>query len=307
MAQQKQQPKYKTLLYERDPEEPHIAYVILNRPEKNNAISIGPGEMTDEIQQAMNEASRDDSVKVVIFKGNGRNFSSGFDLSMVFRVYGGAPGVRPPQAKRLQIDWDHIMGMPRGVMNCSKVTIAQVHGWCIEAAIFIVESCDIAVAATTSRFAHRGQRLAFGGMPFMGLELVQGHAKKITELLITGRTISGKEAEEMGIVTRAVPERDLENEVRTLAKAICLLPLDAIAMGKLNRRLVYDATGLSSTLSHVMFHTLGTNLVYRADEKENVFIRDREQLGHRAAFHKLHDAYEQLLNSTKYFKSYQGE
>ncbi|MBI4308336.1 MAG: enoyl-CoA hydratase/isomerase family protein [Chloroflexi bacterium] len=301
------QRKYKTLLYERDKEEPHIAYVILNRPEKNNAISIGPGEMTDEIQQAMNEASRDDSVKVVIFKGNGRNFSAGFDLSMVFRVYGGKPGVRPAQAKRLQIDYDHIMGMPRGVLNCSKVTIAQIHGWCIEAAIFIVESCDIAVAATNAKFAHRGQRLAFGGMPFMALEMFEGHTKKITELLITGRTVSGKDAEEMGIITHAVPERDLDNEVHNLARAICNLPLDAIVMGKLNRRLVYDATGMNSVLAHVMFHTLGTNLVYAEDEKENVFIRDRERLGHRAAFHKLHDAYEDLLGKTKSFKSYQGE
>ncbi|MEK7682284.1 MAG: enoyl-CoA hydratase/isomerase family protein [Chloroflexota bacterium] len=300
-------PTFKTLLYQRDAKDSHIIHLVLNRPEKSNAISIGPGEMTDEIRQAMEAISRDETVKVVILKGNGRNFSAGFDLSMVYRVYGGSPTIKPPQGVRLQVDYDHVMGLPRFVQNCSKVVIAQIHGWCIEAAIFMVENSDIAVAANNSRFAHRGQRLAFGGQPFMPLELLQGHTKKIIEILITGRTVSAKEAEEMGIITRAVPAADLENEVYNLARAICLLPLDAIMMGKMQRRVAFESTGMHQLLTHAVFHTLGTNLVYRDDEKNNVFIRDREKLGHRAAFHKLHDAYEEFLSKTKYFKSYQGD
>ena len=300
-------PKFKYLLYQRDAQEPHIIHLSLNRPEKNNAISIGPGEMTDEIRQAMEAASRDDTVKVIILKGAGRNFSSGFDLSMVYRVYGGSTEVKPPQGTRLQVDYDYIMGLPRFVQNCSKVVIAQIHGWCIEAAIFMVENADIAVAAHNAKFAHRGQRLAFGGQPFMPLELLQGHTKKVIEMLITGRTVAAKEAEEMGIITRAVPAADLENEVYNLARAICLLPLDAIMMGKMQRRVAFESTGMHQLLTHAVFHTLGTNLVYRDDEKNNVFLRDREKLGHRAAFHKLHDAYETFLSKTKYFKSYQGD
>ncbi|PIP05241.1 MAG: hypothetical protein CO012_11705 [Syntrophobacterales bacterium CG_4_8_14_3_um_filter_49_14] len=294
---------YRTIIYQKDKETPHIAYIIINRPKKKNAISIGPQEVTGEIQDAVRRANNDDQVKVVIFKGQGENFSTGFDLSQVYRVYGGAPGVRPSQATRLRIDEDHLMGMPGSILGCKKVTIAQIQGWCIEAGMYIVESCDIAVAAKNARFAHRGQRLAFGGMPFMPLELVMGHGKKITELLITGRTINADEAELSGIITKAVELEDLEQEVYGLAKAICLLPRDAIAIGKQCRRHAYDAMGATTLMGGTTYHTVGTNLTYQEDEKEQIFIRDREKVGERDAFHKLHVAFEEALNKTKYFKS----
>jgi len=295
--------EYRTILYEKDKEVPNIVYITLNRPEKNNAISIGPDEVTGEIQDAVRRADGDEEVKVVIFRGRGRSFSAGFDLSMVYRVYGGAPGVRPHQETRLRIDEEQLMGMPKAVLNCRKVTIAQVHGWCIEAGMYIVESCDIAIAAKDAKFCHRGQRLAFGGMPFIPLELLMGHTKKITELLITGRTITAEEAEQIGIITKAVPPEDLESEVYNLAKAICLLPADAIAVGKMCRRHAFDVAGLTSLMLGIIYHTLGTNLSYRPYEREVVFIRDRERLGAREAFHKLHTAFEEALNRTKYFKS----
>lgn len=295
---------YNTIIYEKDREEPQIAYVTLNRPDKTNAISIGPDSMTGEIIDAINRASDDDEVKVVILKANGDNFSAGFDLSVVYRVYGGRPGVRPQQARRLQTDNDHIVGMPRAILNCNKVTIAQVQGWCVEAGIWIVECCDIAIAAKNAKFAHRGQRLGFGGMPLMPLALLQGHTKKLTERLITGRTFNGEEAEQEGVITKAVESEELESEVYNLAKAICILPRDAIVMGKTCRRLVYDATGMNSVMAQMVFHTLGTNIVYAEDEKEIVFIRDREKMGEKEAFHRLHQSFDEALSKTKYFKSY---
>ena len=102
--------EYKQILYEKDREVPHILYITLNRPEKNNAVSIGPTEMTGEIRDAMWRANHDDEVKVVIFRGAGKNFSAGFDLSMVYRVYGGGPGAKPSQRGRLQMDQDEIYG-----------------------------------------------------------------------------------------------------------------------------------------------------------------------------------------------------
>ena len=297
---------YNTLLYEKDKEEPHIAHITLNRPKKNNAISIGPEEMTGELQDAIRRVDLDDEIKVVILRAAGKNFSGGFDLSQVYRIYGGGPGVHPHQNVRLRIDEEHIVGCPKAVFNCKKVTIAQVQGWCIEAGIYLVECCDIAIAASDAKFAHRGQRLAFGGMAFP-LELFSGHTKKQQEILITGRTISGKEAEEMGILTKAVPAEDLEGEVRGLAKAICLQPLDALALGKMCRKHTYEALGVNSWMSTIVYHTLGTNLTYRDDEKKAIFIRDREKTGEREAFHKLHEMSEEALNKTKYFKSYTGD
>lgn len=295
---------YKTIIYEKDTKDPHIAYIILNRPEKNNAISIGPDEMSGEIIDAVDRVNKDDEIKVVIFKANGKNFCGGFDLSKVYRVYGGGPGIRPLQSKRLQVDHDHVAGLHRAMVFCNKAAITQVQGWCVEAGMYIVQCSDIAIAAKDAKFAHRGQRLAFGGMPFMPFELFQGHTKKITEFLMTGRTISGKEAEEIGILTRAVEPEDLAETVYNLAKVIVLLPRDAIVMGKMRRRMSYEIMGGYNFTIHPIFHTLSTNLVYADDEKENVFIRDRESMGEKEAFHKLHNAFEEALDKTKYFKSF---
>jgi enoyl-CoA hydratase len=248
--------------------------------------------------------NEDEQVKVVIYAGNGRNFCAGFDLSEVYRVYGGRPGVRPLQSKRLQTDFAHIGGLPRTLLFCNKVTIAQVQGWCVEAGMYLVETSDIAVAARDARFTHRGQRLAFGGQPFMPFELFQGHTKKMTEILITGRTVSGTEAEEIGIITKSVAPEELNDVVYNLAQAITLLPMDAIVMGKMRRRISYELMGAINMTVHPVFHTLSTNLVYAEDEKENIFIRDRERLGEREAFAKLHEAFEQALDKTEYFKSY---
>jgi enoyl-CoA hydratase/carnithine racemase len=66
--------EYRTLLYEKDAETPNILYITLNRPEKRNAISIGPDEVTGEIQAAVSRANDDDDVKVVIFRGRGTSF-----------------------------------------------------------------------------------------------------------------------------------------------------------------------------------------------------------------------------------------
>ncbi|MBU2609268.1 MAG: enoyl-CoA hydratase/isomerase family protein [Chloroflexi bacterium] len=295
---------YTTIQYEKSKDDPHIVHIRLNRPDKNNAISIGPGKMTAELQDAVCRVNEDEKVKVVIYSGNGRNFCAGFDLSEVYRVYHGAPGVRPLQSKRLQVDFDHVGGLPRALLFCNKVTIAQVHGWCIEAGMYLVETSDIAIASKDAKISHRGQRLAFGGQPFMPFELFQGHTKKITEILLTGRTISAEEAEEIGIITKAVEPEELEEEVLNLARAIALLPIDAIVMGKMRRRISYELMGAINMTVHPVFHTLSTNLVYADDEKEHVFIRDRERIGEKEAFHKLHEAFEEALDKTKYFKSF---
>jgi enoyl-CoA hydratase len=297
-------PKFESILLEKDKEEPKVTYLTLNRPEKNNAISIGEEYMTGDIKKAMWEINHDDDCNVVVFQGAGKNFCAGFDLSMVYRVYGGAKGTKPSQRIRLQTDQDQLYGFPQAIMDCNKVTMVKCHGWCIEAGLYIVKICDIAIAADTARFSQRGQRLAFGGLPTVPIELVMGHTKKTIEAIITGRTISGKEAEEEGYVTKAVPEADLDNEVTALARAIALLPRDAVVMGKVARRHMLERLGLTCLKEVITYHTLSTSIHYEEDERDLMFIRDRETMGEREAFHKMHEQYEERLNKTKYFRSY---
>jgi enoyl-CoA hydratase/carnithine racemase len=226
---------------------------------------------------------------------------------MVYRVYGGAKGVKPSQRIRLQTDEDQLYGFPQAILDCNKVVMVQVHGWAIEAGLYITKAADIVVAAKNAKFSQMGQRLAFGGLPTLPLELVMGHTKKVEEILLTGRTISGDEAEEAGYVTKAVPEEDLETEVHNLAAAIALLPRDCVVMGKFARRHMLSRLGLTNLKEVILYHTFSTNLKYNDDERELMFIRDRESMGEREAFHKMHEKYEERLNKTKYFRSYRPE
>ncbi|MCX7912609.1 MAG: enoyl-CoA hydratase/isomerase family protein, partial [Dehalococcoidales bacterium] len=253
-------PQFKTIILEKDKEEPKITYLTLNRPDKNNCISIGENEMTGEIKRAMWEINHDDDCNVVIFRGAGKNFCAGFDLSMVYRVYGGAKDYRPNQRIRLQTDQDQLYGFPQAILDCNKVVISQVHGWAIEAGLYILKASDIVIAAENAKISQMGQRLAFGGLPTLPLELVMGHEKKVVEILLTGRTISGKEAEEAGYVTKAVPEEDLETEVHNLAAAIALLPRDCVVMGKFARRHMLDRLGLTNLKEVICYHSFSTNL-----------------------------------------------
>jgi len=300
-------PKFESILLEKDKEEPKVTYLTLNRPDKNNAISIGEEYMTGDIKKAMWEINHDDDCNVVIFKGAGKNFCAGFDLSMVYRVYGGAKGVKPSQRIRLQTDQDQLYGFPQAILDCNKVVMVQVHGWAIEAGLYITKAADIVVCAKNAKFSQMGQRLAFGGLPTLPLELVMGHTKKVEEILLTGRTISGDEAEEAGYVTKAVPEEDLETEVHNLAAAISLLPRDCVVMGKFARRHMLSRLGLTNLSEVILYHTFSTNVKYSEDERDLMFIKDREGMGEREAFHKMHEKYEERLNKTKYFKSYRPE
>jgi enoyl-CoA hydratase len=300
-------PKFESILLEKDTEEPKVTYLTLNRPDKNNAISIGEEYMTGDIKKAMWEINHDDDCNVVIFRGAGKNFCAGFDLSMVYRIYGGAKGVKPSQRIRLQTDQDQLYGFPQAILDCNKVVMAQVHGWAIEAGLYITKAADVVVCAKNAKLSQMGQRLAFGGLPTLPLELVMGHTKKVEEILLTGRTISGDEAEEAGYVTKAVPEEDLVSEVHNLAAAIALLPRDCVVMGKFARRHMLSRLGLTNLSEVILYHTFSTNLKYSEDERDLMFIRDRENMGEREAFHKMHEKYEERLNKTKYFKSYRPE
>ena len=298
-------PNFKTIKLEKDTEYPYVYNLTLNRPDKMNAISIGPTEMTGELKEAFRIVNQEDTCKVVVVQGAGKNFCAGFDLSFVYRVYGGDPTEKPSQRIRLLVDQYELFGFPQAILDCDKVVITKVHGWAIEAGLYITKASDIIVAADNAKFSQRGQRLAFGGLPTLPLELLMGHTKKVIEILLTGRTISGKEAEEVGYCTKSVPAADLDNEVHHLAGAISVLPRDVIVMGKVARRHMLDRMGCTTLKEVITYHTLSVNLKYTKDEKELMFIRDRETKGEREAFHQMHAKYDAALAKTKYFRNYE--
>lgn len=276
---------YKYVIYEK---EGNIARVILNKPEKLNAFDfIGQSEDAQEFQSALNEAAEDDDVKVVILKGRGRAFCAGEDLTRVGVIYGmgtGKPGERrASQRIRLKLDGALGWGTPPNILLHPKITIAQLHGYALAGGMYMPLACDFAVAAEDTQIGFSEQRLGFSGsgVPTILLIFTVGRMRAL-DLLLTGRIISGKEAAEMGLVTKAVPADRLEEEVEKLAKAMTLLPRDGIAIGKAHRRTIYDQLGLTGPGAG-WSHTLFTNLRWEPDEYN--FFRERREKGAKAGFH----------------------
>ncbi|NQT48668.1 MAG: enoyl-CoA hydratase/isomerase family protein, partial [Chloroflexi bacterium] len=103
-----------------------------------------------------------------------------------------------------------------------------------------------------------------------------------------GRLIDGKEAERIGLAGKSVPADKLEEEVQTLAKDLCIMPRDGIAIGKATRHLFYDRMGLTDSFTYAYItHTLFTNV--RHEEGEFNFFRERREKGSKAAFHEKDD------------------
>lgn len=287
-----------TLIYEKkDYEEGSVVTLTMNKPETLNALNI---EFSREIDDALTKVEQDDDVKVVVIKGSGKAFSAGYDLGRVYFVYGGGTGKkedkarRPSQRSRLAYDRWRSESL-RKIFLLDKITIAQVHGYCIGGGLYMSLCCDMTIAAEDSKIGHSEQRLGFSGAMYVfPIEVMLIGQKKAREMLLTGKLIDGKEAERIGLVNQAVPGDKLEEETRKLAKSMTLLPRDGIAVGKAAARLTYDSMGLNSAFGQgYIGHTMFTNL--RFEPGEFNFIKRRRDVGVREAVKERDARYKGLI------------
>ncbi|MEK7848609.1 MAG: enoyl-CoA hydratase/isomerase family protein [Chloroflexota bacterium] len=288
----------KHIIYQKEGE---IARIIFNRPEKLNAMDFpGQGGIQDDFKKVLDLVEEDDELKAVIIKGAGRSFCAGHDLNTVGFIYGmgtGKPGEkRASQRTRLRVDRRWLEGMHARLLNLNKVTNAQVQGHCIGEGLAIALCCDIFMAAETAQIGCAEQRLGFSGsgIGYIPILMLSVGVKRAREMMLTGRLLSGREAEAAGLCARCLSDDKLEEEVEKAAKAITLLPRDGLAIGKATTQLVYDMLGLGMghTIGYIS-HTLFTNMVYAPGEFN--FFRERREKGTKAAFHERDERYAGLV------------
>src|SRR3990170_4169442 len=154
-----EKPVEETILYEIA--EKHIARITLNRPEKHNALY--PTEMFTELVRKVELAVADDDVKVIILRGAGPSFCSGDDLDRApIEAFGGMPGRKLEQTKRLLGIRATTEGLFRSIALSPKTIIAQVHGHVMGAGALILNWCDLAIAGESLKLSRREQRVGFG-------------------------------------------------------------------------------------------------------------------------------------------------
>ena len=117
-------------------------------------------------------------------------------------------------------------------------------------------------------------------------------------MMFTGRTLSGVEAAEKGLVNRAVPAEGLDEEVLALAKTLTLMPADGVVMAKEALRMTYENFGIrAGYVFGSISHTMNTNARFEPDEFN--FFRERREGGAKEAFHKRDERYAEVEQPTR--------
>ncbi len=286
---------YEFVLYSK---EGQVAYITLNRPDRLNAVSP---ELVRDWLAAITEAEEDDDVKVIVFKGAGRAFSAGADLTGVGFVYGmkeaksGEKGElrRIPQRVKLAFDRSLFLDFHRRVLFCKKLTIAQMHEYCLGIAFNIVLHCDMLIAAEDCKVGHVEERLGQGGMTISPIMVLRCGLTRAMDLCLTGKMITGKQAADYNLINRAVPKEILDDEVRELANGLALYPKDGIAIGKASREMMYMTLGIDRGLiDHYIMHSFQTNKFLEPGEIN--FFKTRRYKGVRDAAHAKHHYFKAL-------------
>jgi trans-feruloyl-CoA hydratase/vanillin synthase len=190
-----------------------VAKVILNRPEKKNAMSP---QLHRDMTAALDELRYDDAAAVLVITGAGDAFCAGMDLKEVFHDLKVKNPKEFDRVYRMATDW-----RGRTLRHYPKPTIAMVNGFCFGGAFSIVEGCDLAIAADEAMF----------GLSEINFRLFPGGSvsKSLANLLrprdalfygMTGRPFNGRRAAEIGFVNYSVPAAKLEEETMTLAKEL---------------------------------------------------------------------------------------
>ena len=230
---------YENVLYEKDGK---IATITMNRPDKLNALSAG---LIDDIVDAAEEAEENSDVSVVILRGAGRAWSAGYDITP-------RDGGEEDLAANL-IAYRRITSKWNRLWHLSKPIIAQVHGYCLAGGTDLALSCDIVIAAEDATFGTPDVRGIESVVSHMWTYLVGPQWAK--RLMMTGDPFDGTTAERIGLILKAVPADDLENEVRTLAGRIANVPLELLMPHKSLINKVMDLMG------HAVAQKLATDTV----------------------------------------------
>lgn len=228
--------------------EPHIARLVLNRPDARNAQDTN---LLYRLNDAFDRAANDADIKVVILAANGPHFSAGHDLReknetenmAAYRPVGTWGGVgRPGAESRFGREMEIYLGLSERWRNLSKPTIAQVQGKCIAGGLMLAWPCDLIVASDDAEFQDNTLTMGIAGVEFFVHPWEVG-VRKAKEMLFMAQTIDAHEACRLGMVNRVVGRDVLATTVMDMARQIARMSTLALKFAKEAINNAQDAQG----------------------------------------------------------------
>ncbi len=197
----------------------NIGIITLNRPQAMNSVNLS---MLQELASVLSEFDTDDNIKVVVLRGDGKNFASGIDIREVLS-----------KSDQTFFGIDEMQKEFGIFEKFSKPIIAAVAGYALGIGCELALACDIILAADNARFGQ--PELSLGCIPSFGatqrLTKALGKAKTM-EMILSGRAMTADEAFDAGLVSRIVPLSDLKNHALETASKIATQPLNALRKAK---------------------------------------------------------------------------
>jgi enoyl-CoA hydratase len=205
---------------------PQVRRITLNRPEKRNALNHA---LRGGIIQALQEADQDPEIRVMIVRGAGKCFSSGYDLgsgNQGQELPWFTPGGEGHWPRHVTQGW-------MSIWELAKPVIAQVHGYCLAGGSELATCCDLVYMADDAQMGYPAVRF---GVPDNHFHTWFVGMRKAMEMMVTGDSISGVEAARLGWANASFPEEELEQRVLEVAQRIATVPPDLV---QLNKRVVH--------------------------------------------------------------------
>ncbi len=214
-----------------------IATITMNRPRYHNAQN---SKMTYALDAAFRHAVDDDAVKVIILRGNGKNFSAGHDIGTPERdAHLSFPRVhlwpdhvnKPGSERQLVREQEVYLGMCRRWRDIPKPTIAMVQGACIAGGLMLAWVCDLIVASEDAYFSDPVVQMGIPGVEYFA-HAYELHPRIAKEFLLLGDRMKAERAYQMGMVNRVVPLAELEQATYAIAARLAAQPSLAVTLAK---------------------------------------------------------------------------
>lgn len=204
-----------------DQQDPAVAVVTLNRPDRRNALTV---ELKDALVAALEAVAADGSVRAVVLAGSGRSFCVGQDLVEH------AEALRTDAGRAFDTVGRHYNRIVRALTTMPKPVVAAVNGAAVGAGLGFALACDLRVAADTATFGTAFAAIGLSADSGLSATLVHslGHARA-TELMLLGEPFDAAQAQASGLVRAVVPAAEVLDAALGLARRLAAGPTRAYA------------------------------------------------------------------------------
>jgi methylglutaconyl-CoA hydratase len=208
-----------------------IARLVLNRPEKRNALSSG---LVSELKSAIAESAKDAAVRVVLLSGAGKDFCSGADLSGVQKGFDA--GVLENMA-----DASAMAELFLAMRHHPRPIVAAVRGRALAGGCGLATAADVILASEIAQFGYPEVNIGF--IPAMVMAILRRSVseKRAFDLIAMGEPITAQTALEIGLVTRVLSDETFDLEVEAYANKLAAKPASAVMLSK---QLLYHIDGM---------------------------------------------------------------